>query len=55
MNYHCAKFYANISINVDTKNNFPYLAIFSQKFYYFTSKVALFEPFHLGIIANIVS
>ena len=30
MNYHCAKFYTNISTNMDNTNIFPFLAIFSQ-------------------------
>ena len=28
MNYQCAKFYTNISTNMDTTNIFPFLAIF---------------------------
>ena len=28
MNYHCAKFYTNISTNMDNTNMFPFLAIF---------------------------
>ena len=55
MNYHCAKFYTNISTNMDTTNIFPFLAIFSQNFDYFTPKIAIFLPIQLGIIANIVS
>ena len=34
MNYYCAKFYTNISINMDTTNIFPFLSIFAQIFYY---------------------
>ena len=30
MNYHCAKFYTNISTNMDNTNIFPFLAIFSS-------------------------
>ena len=55
MNYHCANFYTNISTNMDNTNIFPLFAIFSQNFYYFTPKIAIFEPIQLGIIANIVS
>ena len=55
MNYHCAKFYVNISTNVDTTNIFQFLAIFLQNFYYFTPKMASFGPIQLGIIANIIS
>ena len=39
MNYHCAKFYTNMSTNMDSTNIFQLiLAIFAQKFYYFTQK-----------------
>ena len=38
VNYHCAKLYVNISTKRDTTNIFPFLAIFSQNFYYFTPK-----------------
>ena len=55
MNYHCAKFYTNISTNMDTTNIFPFLAILSQNFDYITTKIALFGPIQLGIIADIVS
>ena len=55
MNYHCAKFYTNISTNMDNTNIFPFLAICSQNFDYFTPKIAIFGPIQLGIIANIVS
>ena len=55
MNYNCAKFYANISLNVDTTNIFPFLTIFSHKFYHFTPKMASFLPIQLVIIANIIS
>ena len=55
MNYHCAKFYTNISINIDNTNIFPFLEIFSQNFDYFTPKIAIFVPIQLGIIADIVS
>ena len=55
MNYHCAKFYTNISTNMDTTNIFPFLVIFSQDCDYFTPKIDIFRPFQLGIIANIVS
>ena len=55
MNYHCAKFYINISTNMDNTNIFLFLAIFSKNFDYFTPKIAIFGPFQLGIIAYIVS
>ena len=55
MNYHCAKFCANISTNMDTTSIFPFLAIFPRNFDYFTPKIAIFGPIQLGIIANIVS
>ena len=35
MNYYCAKFYTNISTNMDTTNIFHFLAIFAQDFYDF--------------------
>ena len=38
INYHCAKFYTNMSTNMDSTNIFQFLAIFAQKFYYFTQK-----------------
>ena len=38
MNFQCAKFYTDISTNMDTTNIFPFLAIFSIEFYYFTPK-----------------
>ena len=34
MNYYWAKFYTNISINMDTTNIFEFLSIFAQNFYY---------------------
>ena len=55
MNYHCAKFCTNISTNIDTTSIFPFLAIFSSKFWLFYPKIAIFGPIQLGIIANIVS
>ena len=33
MNYNCAKFYTNISTNMDTTNIFPFLTILAQNFY----------------------
>ena len=42
MNYKFAKFYANISTNVDTTNIFQFLAIFSHIFYHFTPKYGKF-------------
>ena len=35
MNYQRAKFYTNISTNMDTTNIFPFLAIFSIEFLLF--------------------
>ena len=54
MNYHCAKFYTNISTNMDTTNIFPFLAIFSIEFLLFYPKIANFGYIQFGIIANIV-
>ena len=55
MNFQCAKFYTNISTDMDTTNIFPFLAIFSKEFLLFYPKIANFESIQLGIIANIVS
>ena len=56
MNYYCAKFYTNISTNMDTTNIFPISRdFFPQNFDYFTPKIAIFGPIQLGIIANIAS
>ena len=55
MNYECAKFYTNISTNMDTTNIFPFLAILSIEFLQFYPKIAKFGSIQLGIIANIVS
>ena len=55
MNYQCAKFYTNISTNMDTTNIFQFLAIFSLEFLLFYPKIANFGSIQLGIIANIVS
>ena len=44
MNYHSAKFYTNISTNMDNTNIFPFLVIFLQNFDYFTPKIAIFGP-----------
>ena len=55
MIYHCAKFYTNISTNMDTTNIFPFLAIFSIEFLLFYPKIAKFGSIQLGIIANIIS
>ena len=54
MNYHCAKFYTNISKNMDSTHIFQFLAIFSQNFDCFNPKIAIFGPIQLGIIPNIV-
>ena len=35
MNYHCAKFYTNISTNMDNTNIFQFLAIFFTEFWLF--------------------
>ena len=55
MNYHCAKFYTNMSTNMDYTNIFQFLAIFAQKFYYFTKKKLILGPILLRIMAKIVS
>ena len=55
MNYYCAKFYTNISTNIDTTNIFQFLSIFAQNFYYFPLKVSNYGPIQLDIIADIVS
>ena len=55
MIYHCAKFYTNVSTNMDTINIFPFLAIFSIEFLLFYPKIAKFGSIQLGIIANIIS
>ena len=55
MIYHCAKFYTNISTNMDTTNIFQFLAIFSIEILLFYPKIAKFGSIQLGIIANIIS
>ena len=55
MNYRCAKFYTNISTNMDTTNIFPFLPIFSIEFLLFYPKIANFGSIQLGIIAYIIS
>ena len=55
MNHHSAKFYINISTNMDNTNIFPFLAIFWQNFDFFTPKIAISGPIQPGIIANTVS
>ena len=55
MNYQCAKFYTNISTNMETTNIFPFIAIFSIEFLLFYPKIANFESIQRGIIAYIVS
>ena len=55
MNYYSAKFYTNISTNMDTTNIFQFLSIFAQNFYYFPPKKSNFGPIQLDIIAYIVS
>ena len=55
MNYQCAKFYTNISTNVDTTNIFPFLAICSIEFLLFYPKIGNYGSIQLGIIASIIS
>ena len=55
MNYHCAKFYTNISRNIDNTNTFPFLTIFSIEFLLFYPEIVNFGSVQLDIIANIVS
>ena len=55
MNYQCAKFYTNISTNMDTTNIIQFLAIFRIEFLLFYPKIAKFGSIQLGIIAIIVS
>ena len=38
MNYHCAKFYTNISTNMNTTNIFPFLTIFFTEYWLFYPK-----------------
>ena len=54
MNHYCAKFYTNISTNMDTTNIFQFLSIFAQNFYYFSPQKSNFWPIQLNIIAYIV-
>ena len=39
---------------MDTTNIFQFLAIFQRILEYFTPKIAIFLPIHLGIIDNIL-
>ena len=56
MNYYFAKFYTNISTNMENTNIFQFLSIFAQIFfYYFSPKKSNFGPIQLDIIADIVS
>ena len=55
MNYYCAKFYTNISTNMDTTNIFQFLSISAHSFYYFSPKKSNFGRIQLDIIAYIVS
>ena len=50
MNYHCAKFYTNISTNMNTTNIFPFLANFSILFLLFYPKIANFGSIQPGSI-----
>ena len=47
MNYYYAKFYTNISTNMDTTNIFQFLSIFAQNFYYFPQKNQILDLFSL--------
>ena len=55
MNYYCAKFYTNISTNIDTTNIFQFLSIFAHNFYFFPPKKSNFGPIQHDTIADIVS
>ena len=55
MNYYCAKFYTNISTNMDTTHVFQLLSIFFTGFLLSPWKKSNFGPIHLDIIAYIVS
>ena len=55
MNYHCAKFYTNISTNMDNTDILPFLAIFHRILTILPQKIAIFGPIQLGIVAYIVS
>ena len=55
IDYYCAKFYTNISTNMDTTNIFQFLSIFTQNFYYSPPQISNFGPIQLDIIAYIVS
>ena len=55
MNHYCAKFHTNIPTNMDSRNIFPFFAIFAQNLYYFTPKIAILGPILLWIMAKIVS
>ena len=55
MNYYCAKFYTNISTNMENTNIFQFLSVFAHNFYYFSPKKSNFGPIQLDIIADIVS
>ena len=47
MNQYCAKFYTNISTNMDTTNIFQFLSIFAHKFYYFPPKNQILDLYSL--------
>ena len=52
MNYHCAKFYINISTNMDTTNIFPFLTIFfteSWLFYPQNSNFWTYSAWHYSL------
>ena len=54
MNYYCAKFYTNISTNMDTTKYFPISLNFCTEFLLFPPQ-SNFGPIQLDIIADIVS
>ena len=50
MNYHCTKFYSNISTNMKTTNIFHFfLRFLAQNFYYFTPKLQILDLFSLEL------
>ena len=51
MNNQCAKFYTNISTNMETTNIFPFLAIFSREFLLFypeNGKFWIYSAWHFS-------
>ena len=55
MNYYCAKFYTNISTNMDTTNISHFSRFLHRIFTIFSPKKSNFGPIRLDIIADIVS